>query len=325
MVCFCDNDPKKQESKYHGYDVIRSGDILHFAPVLVLVSSTAYNVIKSQLIEQGVNGSDIYWFQPARLDVNPDGENQDRSFIRENLSKFSSVYAMLADEKSREIYRAILNYRITKDVAYLESALSLMDSEQDQYFDGEILTPQLMEDGGFVDVGAYTGDTVRSLFRHYPGYKGFCYCFEAAEFLQEELGKSIAELDNGKILPYKLAVWDGPATLKFDDSSYGSGGGSFVSDTGYDVEAAALDDILDGKPVSFIKMDIEGAERKALEGAERIIKGQLPVLAVCVYHRPEDLFDIPLLVESFAPGMYTYYIRQYRFGLSETVLYAVVR
>ena len=130
-------------------------------------------------------------------------------------------------------------------------------------------------------------------------------------------------MSNDKILLYKNALWNCNTTLKFDDASYGSGGGSFVSDTGYEVQAVALDGILKDRLISFIKMDIEGAERKALEGGREIIASQIPILAICVYHLQEDMFDIPLLIESFAPGQYSYFIRQYRFGLSETVLYAV--
>lgn len=72
-------------------------------------------------------------------------------------------------------------------------------------------------------------------------------------------------------------------------------------------------------------MDIEGAEHKALLGSRQIIQRDKPVLAICIYHKPEDFFDIPLLIEEILPKTYEYYIRQYRYGQSETVLYAVHR
>ena len=80
-----------------------------------------------------------------------------------------------------------------------------------------------------------------------------------------------------------------------------------------------------GYDAGFIKMDIEGAERNALIGAKNTIIKNKPVLTVCIYHKPEDFFDIPLLIEETVPGEYEYYVRQYRYGQSETVLYAMPR
>ena len=70
-------------------------------------------------------------------------------------------------------------------------------------------------------------------------------------------------------------------------------------------------------------MDIEGAETRALTGAREIIRRDKPVLTVCIYHKPEDVFEIPLLIEDIIKDEYRFYVRQYRYGLSETVLYAM--
>lgn len=118
-------------------------------------------------------------------------------------------------------------------------------------------------------------------------------------------------------------MWDKPGELKFDVVSYGDSEGSRVSDAGEDVKCDTLDRLLEGKKISFIKMDIEGAERRAVMGARDIIEKNKPVLAICIYHKPEDFFDIPLLIESLFPGEYKYFVRQYRYGHSETVLYAM--
>ena len=85
---------------------------------------------------------------------------------------------------------------------------------------------------------------------------------------------------------------------------------------------APLDEILaDSKP-TYIKFDVEGAEHDALVGASETIKANLPVLAVCLYHRPEDLWDLPLLVRSLRPD-YRMHVRRYSDERWETVLYAV--
>jgi hypothetical protein len=73
---------------------------------------------------------------------------------------------------------------------------------------------------------------------------------------------------------------------------------------------------------TFIKMDIEGSEIDALNGAAGIIRRDKPKLAVCVYHKPSDLWKIPLLVHNLQPK-YQFYLRHYSNHLSDTVLYAM--
>ncbi len=89
-----------------------------------------------------------------------------------------------------------------------------------------------------------------------------------------------------------------------------------------EIPVTTLDNILKNRPVTFIKMDIEGGEIDALNGSRNIINEQKPVLAICVYHKFNDIFDIPLLIKSFGIN-YKYYLRHYSNYVSETVLYAV--
>ena len=84
-----------------------------------------------------------------------------------------------------------------------------------------------------------------------------------------------------------------------------------------------MDDHLQGEAVSFIKMDIEGAERAALRGAEQLIRRCRPDLAICVYHSISDLFEIPLYIHSIVPE-YRLYLRHHTPVFCETVCYAVI-
>ena len=84
-----------------------------------------------------------------------------------------------------------------------------------------------------------------------------------------------------------------------------------------------MDEALSGQRVTFIKMDIEGSEMKALKGAEGIIKQQKPKLAICVYHKPEDIWEIPAYILSLRDD-YKFYFRHYCYwGIGETVMYAI--
>ena len=69
-------------------------------------------------------------------------------------------------------------------------------------------------------------------------------------------------------------------------------------------------------------MDIEGAEMEALKGAESIIKSQKPKLAICVYHKEQDMTEIPIFIKKLVPE-YKLFMRHYSNDAGETVLYAV--
>ena len=99
--------------------------------------------------------------------------------------------------------------------------------------------------------------------------------------------------------------------------------GSAVINTGHiEVDCISLDEeLLDDMP-SFLKIDIEGAEAAALEGAQNIIKTFKPIIAICVYHRPPDLWQIPLFLNQLNTD-YLFYLRAHENDGFEVVLYAV--
>lgn len=87
------------------------------------------------------------------------------------------------------------------------------------------------------------------------------------------------------------------------------------------IEVAAIDSVVRDEKVTFIKMDIEGAELKALRGAKNTIIRNRPRLAICVYHKYEDIGDVPKYILSLVPE-YRFYMRHYSTVEWETVLYA---
>ncbi len=79
-----------------------------------------------------------------------------------------------------------------------------------------------------------------------------------------------------------------------------------------------------GEDVTFIKMDVEGAEMKALMGAQNIIISKRPKLAICIYHMPpEDFWEIPIYIKSLVPE-YKIFIRHYNFDILDTICYATL-
>ncbi len=88
------------------------------------------------------------------------------------------------------------------------------------------------------------------------------------------------------------------------------------------IEVVALDSVIKEK-VTFIKMDIEGSELKALQGGRNLIRTYMPKLAISIYHKWEDLIDIPVYIHELAPE-YKLFIRHYFYSPAETVLYATI-
>jgi FkbM family methyltransferase len=121
------------------------------------------------------------------------------------------------------------------------------------------------------------------------------------------------------VLPFGLS--DSDAVVSFDAS--GTVGARVASGTGsQSIHCRRLDDILDGPQPTLVKMDIEGAEPRALLGAAATIHASRPILAVCAYHKCEHLWTLPVLMKNALPE-YEIFLRRYAEECWETVYYAI--
>lgn len=185
-----------------------------------------------------------------------------------------------------------------------------------QYFD--VVEPT---GGTFIDCGGYIGDTVEG-FVEWTRDKGYhhIYSFEPVmnnykkelDYINREGIKDCDVINKG------ISSGRKKMTIKNEQSA----GGAYLdeSDEG-DLETISLDDFLDGREATYIKMDIEGMEGAAIEGASNTIKKYKPKLAICIYHKPFDFIDIPLQILKLRDD-YRFFIRHYASNLCETVLYA---
>ena len=184
-----------------------------------------------------------------------------------------------------------------------------------QYFD---LPGMKLQDEYFVDAGALDGETTKYFLEHFEN--GHAYVFEPNMEQFRITEQNLQGYDNVTFYPYGL--YDRNSTMRFASCDYDSGSAK-VSETGdSQIEVRRLDEVLAGKKVTFIKMDIEGSELAALKGAEQTIREQKPKLAICVYHKPEDIWEIPNLLLGYVPE-YRLYLRHYSITNTETVLYAI--
>lgn len=194
-------------------------------------------------------------------------------------------------------------------------------TEGRQYFDLPYLTYE--EDEVFVDGGSCDGMSSVRFAEECKGRYKKIYCFEPDRKNRERLEQNFVLRDIQSYEIISKGLWNENKELSF--AANGTADSRIVTTEGNNVVkigAASLDEILNGERASFIKMDVEGAEYEALEGAENTIIKYKPKLAICVYHKPEDIWNIPGLILSMRSD-YKLYFRHYSDGDTETVLYAL--
>ena len=224
-------------------------------------------------------------------------------------------------EYSRDIIFRLIENGIPKH-KIIDWGTPIKQLLEGQYFDLPFL--RCTDDEVFIDAGGFDGMSSVRFARWAKKFKHI-YIFEpdednilkCQETLQKENIFSLTTLVN-------KGCWSKNTTLHFHSS------GDILSYICEDeqedselVEVVGIDEILDGERATFVKMDIEGSELEALKGAEKAIKTWKPKLAVCAYHKPEDIITIPKLILEYNPE-YKLYIRHYsHLDLAETVLYEI--
>lgn len=233
------------------------------------------------------------------------------------LSDYGDAVALItpdADRVKYEIKSELINKGFDKASIVEQLPINLW-TIRGQYFDDVLALG-----GIFADVGCLNCVTSLDFMRRCPFYKGII-AFEPDPVSYSKCVDilKIKEIPYTRI--YNIGLWNKKDELSF---IIAEGGNSRISDEGtIKVQLNTLDDILKGEKVSLIKMDIEGAELKALEGCEKTIKKHKPRLAICVYHKLEDIIEIPAYIHKIEPN-YKLYMRHYSNKSKETVLYAVV-
>ena len=165
------------------------------------------------------------------------------------------------------------------------------------------------------------GDTILGFNRKVKGNYNKIYAFEPDENNYGLLKKTVNDNGIKSIELVKTGCWSEKTKLDFKSEGALSTLNNEKSD--FIIEVDTIDNIVQNDAVTFIKMDIEGSELEALHGARETIIRNKPNLAICVYHKPEDLITIPEYISSLIPE-YKFYLRHHQFVSWETVLYAVI-
>jgi FkbM family methyltransferase len=241
--------------------------------------------------------------------------------VLEQKRQVRDAYALWEDDASRAEYLSQVRFRLLSDFDGLAHPVG-----HPQYFPDDLFTWRA--DEWIVDGGAYDGDTVRTLVAQRAANFGHLRAFEPDPANFEKLRSTVEGLPQAlrdKISCSQLALASQPGTLYLDALGNASSATSAVAASGaIAVPAEPLDDVLDGAHPTFLKLDIEGAEPDALRGARRTIERDAPVLAICVYHRQEHLWSIPLMLREWRDD-YAFFLRPHNEEGWDLICYAVPR
>jgi FkbM family methyltransferase len=230
------------------------------------------------------------------------------------------VYEFWADDTSRREFLSQLEWLVS-----LEGGLNELPpaAPPPTYLPNDLF--RLGPDDTFVDCGAYDGDTIRSFLAQHPTGFRSVLAFEPDPGTFDVLVRQIGLLPSllrDRIILRRAALGSRSGLVRFE--AQGSVG-SAIRETGdVEVECVVLDDVLSEFQPTYIKMDIEGSEMDALRGSRQTIERCAPLMAVCVYHLQEHLWEIPLFVQSLSER-YCHFLRRYVDEFGDLVFYAVPR
>jgi FkbM family methyltransferase len=238
---------------------------------------------------------------------------QTPDFFLAHEQEIKEVYYSLADEESKKQYLAHINCRINLDFESLPQA-----DLHNQYFPGDFI--ELSDQETFLDAGAYTGDTLTDFVERVKGQFNKYIALEPDPANNKALSATAKKYPGTKIEIFPFAVGNENCLLNFDAT--GGGGAGLSSEGTLEVECKRIDDVFPNEPFTYLKFDIEGAELDALKGAFQTIEKNHPRLAVCIYHLPDDLWQIPLFIKNNFP-FYKLHTRTHQYDGLDFVLYAI--
>jgi FkbM family methyltransferase len=311
-LAFADNNVRLQGSNVNGVSVLSPADAAErwgssalFVVTTFLPAGGGVQSRLNELVSLGCRHTTSFLTLGWKFDgVLPHFGGELPSQLIEHASELKQVAALWCDDLSLETFEQALTWRLRADFK------GIVAPQPDQYFPRDILTPN--SDEAFVDGGAFDGDTLRAapwrlaqIIAIEPDPANAVIlrasCTKTAEVHQVLLGSAAGS-----------ARFNGMATMASSRSDAGA----------LELPVVTLDELTAGKFPTFLKLDVEGDELAALHGGVEMLRWAQPVVAVCVYHRPEDLWTIPLFLHEVLPA-HRIFIRAHAWDGFELVAYAV--
>lgn len=315
VYAIVDNDQKKWNGQIRGINIISWQEVLlNNMKYPILISTSHIDEILKQIRDSNYE-EQVFCFPEAAYYKN---SIYDLAYVENNQERFNAAYESLADQVSKEVFLGVIKHNISLDNRYYEE---IEKYEINGYFGTDLYENKREE--VIVDAGAFNGDTIKEFMNHDKFLYKKIYAFEPDVnnfnlLLQNVYGES-------KVVPVCAGLGKECNKLRF---SMGGGVSSRIDDEGETVvDIETIDHYFTEEIPTFIKMDIEGAEKAALIGGKNIIKKYKPTLAVSAYHKAEDLFELIEVIRNLGKE-YTIYLRHTFFYQSvkiqpDVIIYAL--
>jgi FkbM family methyltransferase len=243
--------------------------------------------------------STTYWLGPV-------------SALASHADAIRRAYGRLGDDTSRKVFVEALKMRVEGDVGVLRGP-----DRAAQYIPRDVVS--LARPLRFVDGGAFDGDTVRALHAAKVELQAVA-AFEPDPSNFASLARQARADEGVEYTLFPCGLWSGTEQLRFDATAddgarIGSGGSTVI-------QCVALDEVLPTFRPNLLKLDVEGAEPQALDGARATIARHRPTLAVSAYHLPDHLWSLQEKIHGWDLG-YRFELRHHGFLGFDVVLYAL--
>lgn len=289
-------------------EVMNPDELVSLYPnAIILIGSWKYNMeIYKQLLGLGFSEEKIVQFPFSHPYI-----ISSDVFASEYLEGYKRAYDFFEDGLSKQII-------LDRIAAYMYDKPNYRTSNAPKYFDFSFSNKEV-----FVQAGTYCGETVKEFLELFSSNSNhIIYTFEADPQAFEISKKELSKYVNVHLV--NKGLWSSETVLTFHTDAL-SGSASFVNGNANETQipVTSLDSFFENKGLmpTFIQFDIEGAELEALKGARKIIGQYCPKLAICVYHKYEDVYSIPEMLFKYNPN-YKFCLQQCEDGIYDTILYA---
>ena len=302
-------DDFTKEVEFRGVPIMRTVDVPKDALVITTTLGRPH-MARRHLLKAGLAQCDYFTFHrhcglelPYARFWTGFGED-----AYEHAADLQWVREYLADGDSLEVFNSLVNLRLSAKLSCIES---FRENQANQYFEPFLDLQPAAE--SFADIGCFDGRTSVDFIRCCPQFK--------AVHIFEPDPNNLAVIRSkfkgqGRVHCHPVGLGDSKTVVRFSCSGSTS---AIAADGDLEIQIETLDSFgIEG--ITFLKMDIEGAELSALAGARETIRRCHPRLAICVYHQASDLWRIPREVFSIRDD-YTIYLRHYTEGVTETVMF----
>ncbi len=294
-------------------DIIKNTDTKQL--LFAISAPSLRKELTQELLAYHIPQENIYSFEAEIYECIGTSYEVYKEFLIQKRKELAEIYDLLEDNRSREVMLRVIEGRLTGDLDVVSDIWT-----RDQYWPEDII--KFTKTESVIECGSSNGETLRELVCQLKNQYRHIYCFEPNAECKDILKKVICEMDaEERITYFDKGTYREKAMLSFVNEEVSSGLSKVDASGSAQIEVVAIDDVIKDE-ITYIKMDIEGAEMDTLIGARKTITAYKPKLAICVYHKDSDLLEITKYLQGLKLG-YKFYLRHHNCNMTETVLYAI--